>query len=147
MDQGRILEACSSTDDTVEQCSPFFEVEGGVHRFEGESPRHHGEGDGRPDTHHHGPGAAEPGGRSQAAQGVGGERVDDVEGGDVDDDTARSSSTDLVHQVVLEAHELAVVECRVDGRDEVAALGQDGDAERFLSGGVCQSPASAVLSR
>ena len=80
--------------------------------------------------------AAEPRGRAEAAQGVGGERVDDVEGCDVDDDTARSSSTDLIHQVVLEAHELAVVECSVDGRDKSSALGKDGDPERFLSGGV-----------
>ena len=37
---------------------------------------------------------------------------------------------------LLEADELAVVEGGVDGRDEVAALPQDRDAERFLGGGV-----------
>ena len=120
----------------LEQGDSLFEVERGVHRLEGQAPRHHGEGDGRPDPDHHGPGAAEPGSRTEAAQGVGGEGVDDVERGDVDDDPAGPSSTDLVHQVLLEAHELAVVEGGVDGRDQVPALGEDGDPERFLNGAV-----------
>ena len=40
--------------------------------------------------------------------------------------------TDAVEQVVRKRTELAVVECGVDGRDEVAALRQDRDAQRLL---------------
>ena len=38
---------------------------------------------------------------------------------------------DLVDQVVLEPDELTVVQGGVDGRDEVAALPQDGDQRRL----------------
>ena len=53
-------------------------------------------------------------------------------GGDVDDDATGTSSTDLLHEVPLETHELGVVERGVDGRDEVAAPRKDRYSERFL---------------
>jgi ABC-type transporter Mla MlaB component len=111
----------------LEQGEPLLEVERGAYRLERQPPRHHGQRDRRPDPDHHGPGPAEPGGRAEGAQGVGGEGVDDVERGDVDDHSAGPPSTYLLHQVLLEAHQLAVVQGGVDGRDERAALGEDGD--------------------
>ena len=69
----------------------------------------------------------------EVAQGVGGVGVDDVECGDVDDDAPGAVPPDLVDQVVLESLQLAVVQGGVDGRDEVAALPQDGD-QRVVAG-------------
>ena len=67
--------------------------------------------------------------RSRAAwaveQGAGAEGVHDVEGGDVDDHPAGPVGADLLHQVLLELDDLAVVQRLVDGGDEVAALPQD----------------------
>ena len=54
------------------------------------------------------------------AQGQGGERVDDVEGGDVDDDAARAVLADLLDEVVLEADQLGVVQGSVDRCDQGA---------------------------
>jgi anti-anti-sigma regulatory factor len=121
------LDASRVVERGFEQGETLLEVERGVYRLEAQPPRHHGERDRRADPHHHGPGAAEPGGRAEAAQGVGGEGVDDVERGDVDDHAPGPPPADLVHQVLLEPHELAVVQGGVDGRDEGAALGENGD--------------------
>ena len=59
------------------------------------------------------------------------EGVEHVERGDVDDDAPRAVPADPVDQVVLESLQLTVVQGGVDGRDEVAALPQDGD-QRWL---------------
>ena len=96
---------------------------------------HHREGDVGLDADDDGLRAAQACDLRDGAQGVAGEGVDHVERGDVDDHSAGTLPPDLFQQLAAEAEELAVVECGVDGRDEVAALRQDRDAQRLLGGG------------
>ena len=120
--------------DFVQDGESFVEVEGGVHGVQVQAEAHHGVGDVGVDPDDHGAGAAQarpcPG---EVAQGVGGVGVDDVECGDVDDDARGAVPPDLVDQVVLEPLQLTVVQGGVDGRDQVAALPQDGD-QQWLRG-------------
>ena len=67
-------------------------------------------------------GAAQPAHPGDVAQRSGAEGVEHVERGDVDDHAAGPLGADPLDEVALEAHQLAVVQCRVDGRDEVGAL-------------------------
>ena len=58
------------------------------------------------------------------------ERVQHVDLGEIDDDAVGAVSPDLFGEVALEPGELSVVERRVDGRDQVIPLPQDGDPRR-----------------
>ena len=71
-----------------------------------------------------------PGHLGDAPQGQRGERVDDVEGGDVDDDAARPVLADLVDEVVLEPDQLGVVEGSVHRCDQGGSLSHDGHQSR-----------------
>lgn len=97
--------------------------------LESETARRHRDGDRGLDPDHDGLRAAQPGGRSQAAQSMRGEGVDDVQSCDIDDHSTCSLPADLLHEVALEPDQLAVVERGVDGRDEVTPLRKDRDAQ------------------
>ena len=60
------------------------------------------------------------------------ERVEDVERGDVDDDPPRPVLADLVDEVLLEPHQLGVVERGVDRGDQEVPLAQDRDEHRHV---------------
>jgi hypothetical protein len=81
------------------------------------------------------------GSRPDVAQHLRADRVQDVEGRDVDDDPAGLAPTDLLDQVLLEADQLGVIEDRVDRGDEVGALTHDRDQCR------CVSMTSPILLR
>src|SRR3954470_21340350 len=122
----------AGTAQLIEQRQAFLEVERRVHRVQVDAELHHGEGDLRLDSHDDGLCAAQVCHLAEVAQRPGAEGVQNVQGGDVDDDTACAFSSDLLDQVALETLKVPVIQRRVDGGDEVGALRQDGNAQRLL---------------
>ena len=110
------------------------QVERGGRDVRGRAEPDHGERDVRVDPDDHGAGAAEAGHPGQVSQGVRGEGVEHIDRCEVDDDAVTAIPADLLDEVVLEPGELSVVERRVDGRDQVTALPEDGDERRLLAG-------------
>lgn len=60
----------------------------------------------------------------QVGQGARRERVEHVEGRDVDDDPAGALSTNLVDHVLLQPRQLTAIERSVDRDHEIRALGE-----------------------
>ena len=79
----------------------------------------------------------------EVAKSVGRVGIDDVQRGDVDDDAASAVPTHLLDQVLLEASQLGVIQRRMDGSDQEAALPQDEHQGRLRRPGelVAGSPA------
>jgi hypothetical protein len=85
---------------------------------------------------------ADDGGRSSAqlrdladhAHHVGGEGVDDVQGGHVGDHSSGPLPAGPLQEVLAEARELPVVEGGVDRRDEMTVPSEDRDAQRLPKG-------------
>ena len=84
----------------------FLEVQGRLHGAGDQAELDHGERDVWLNADDHGPGTPQPGHLGQLAQRGGGERVDHVEGGDVDDHPAGAIPSDLIDEVVLESDQL-----------------------------------------
>src|SRR5919197_6520589 len=109
----------------VQQGQSFFQVERGLHILQGETELHHGERHLRLDADDDRLRPAQPRHVSDVPQGPHGERVHDVERGDVDDHPARAVPPHLGHQAIAEAFQIAVGQRRLDGRDEIRALLED----------------------
>src|SRR5688500_6796097 len=86
----------------VEKRETLFEVERGRDAFEREPQLHHREGDFGLNPHNDGFSTAKLGRIGESAERAGRERIEDVQGGDVDDDTASAVTADQVGQVVPE---------------------------------------------
>jgi hypothetical protein len=85
---------------------------------------------------------ADDGGRGSAqlrdladpAHHVGGEGIDDVQGGHVGDHSSGPRPAGPLQEVLAEARELPVVEGGVDRRDEMTVPSEDRDTQRLLKG-------------
>jgi hypothetical protein len=98
-----------------------------MERLEVQIELHHRDRNVRLDADDDGPRAAEPGGDGDRAERAGDERVDDVQGADVDDQPARAVPADPLGELVPEADDLAVAEVGLDRGDQVVALPKDRD--------------------
>ena len=85
----------------------LLEVEGGLHQRHVDRQSHQRHGDVGRDPDDDGPGAAQPRHVGQVAQRARGEGVEDVEGGDVDDDPAATGAAHPVEEVALQPRRAA----------------------------------------
>src|SRR5438132_8105417 len=105
----------------------LLEVERGRHAFEREPELDHRERDLRLDADDDRLRTAQPNHVSHVAESPGGKRINHVERRDVDDDPARAEMSDLLDQDVTQLLQILVREGRLNGRDQVGALLEDGD--------------------
>jgi hypothetical protein len=112
-------------DAPVQLGQALLEVQRGEHRAGVHPELHHGEGDVGLDADDHRHRPPQPGHLRDVAQRPGPERVQDVERGHVDDHAAGPVGPDPVDQVLLEAHQLRVVQRGVHRGDQVRTLPQD----------------------
>src|SRR5438132_8080715 len=111
----------------VEERQAFFKVEGGRHPLERQPELHHREGDLGLDPHDHRPRTAQPCHMRDVAQGADGERIHDVERRDVDDDAARPKPPHTLDQRLAQLRQIGIGERRLDRRDQVVTLLQNGN--------------------
>src|SRR5262245_366727 len=114
----------------VEVGEPLLEVERGCHVLEGEPELDHGEGYLGLDAHDDRLRAPQLDHVRDRPQRADGEGVHHVEDGDVHDGALRAVLPDLLHEVVAELEQILVGERRLDRRDQVVALLEDGNAHR-----------------
>src|SRR2546425_6741791 len=92
----------------AQELEAFLQIQRGGHALEREAELHHGKCHLGLDPHHHRLGAAQPGGVGDAEQRAGGERVEHVERGDVDDHAVGAQPPDPVCQLVAQREEVVI---------------------------------------
>src|SRR5215510_5366629 len=123
----------------------FFKVQRGRDALEREPELDHRECHLRLNAHDDGLGPAEPDHVGDVAEGARRERVDDVEGGDVDDHAPRTYLADRYDQRVAQLLEVLVGEGGLHRRDEIRALLEDRDLHETLAAAT-RSVASPALA-
>src|SRR3990172_9037813 len=118
---------------SIHEREALLEIQGRRHALERQPQLHHGEGDVGLDPHHHRTRAPQPGRLRDAADGAGGERIEDVEGRHVDDHRAGPDAPHPLGQLVPELDESPVVQRLLHGGDEDVALLHDGNGHRTTS--------------
>src|SRR5215212_6573856 len=113
---------------TVEDLQAFLEIQRGVKRLEIEVELDHSDRHVRPDADDDRLGAAKARGERDGPQGTRDERVDDVQRGDVDDDSAGSKPPYAIEKLVAQLQHALIAQGRLDHRDQVLVLLEDRDA-------------------
>src|SRR5207302_10304439 len=104
----------------IQEGEAFFEVQHGGDAFQRQTELHHREGDVGLDAHDDGLGAAQAGHVRDVAQRAHGERVHDVECGDVDDHPTAARPPDLGDQRFTKMGHIGVSKCgRNRGNEEL----------------------------
>src|SRR4029450_13026973 len=124
----------------------FFQVQRGRDALEREPELDHRERHVRLNAHDDGLGPAEPDHVGDVAEGARRERVDDVEGGDVDDHAPRAHLADRHDQRVAELLEVPVGEGGLPRRDEIRALLEDRDLHETLAAATRGAASPALAS-
>src|SRR2546422_2209967 len=111
----------------VEKGQALLQVQGRAHSFQGQAQLNHRKGDIRLDADDDRLRPAQFQHVGNAAQRAGGEGVDDVQNGDVDDDTTGAKLADTFGQVIPQLHQVGIGEHRLNGGDQVVALFEKGN--------------------
>ena len=107
---------------------PFSTFKRGAHSREGQTQFHEGDGHGRPHPHYHRLGVEDAGHGRDAPEHPADEGVDDLEGGNIDEDGAGARLDDAVGEIFLECGGEPVVHVHLDGDEEIVTHLEDGDA-------------------
>src|SRR5262245_55806014 len=111
----------------VEEGEAFLQIERGGHVLQRESELDHRERDLGLNADDDGVGAAKFRHVRDGTQGARRERVEHVEGGDVDDDAPGAMTSDQICEVVAELYEVLVAERGLNARDQEMTLLQNRD--------------------
>src|SRR5262249_8281242 len=100
---------------TAKNLHALFDVESGAHAGKGEAKRHEGDGHRRSHAHHHRLRVEHSSNRRDAPEHAADERVDHLEGGDVDEDGAGARLDDAIGEILLQRHGEPVVHVDLHG--------------------------------
>src|SRR5207245_8241048 len=116
----------------VQERQALFEIEGSRDPFERQAQLHHGERHFRLDADDHGFRPAQPRHVGDVAEGAHREGVHHVERRDVHDDPARAVLADARNEGLPQLRQVRIGERRLDRRDEIVSLLQDGDRKSVV---------------
>src|SRR5262249_10225174 len=110
-----------------DEAHPPLGIEGRPHSWEAQAQLDEGDGHGGAHAHHDRLGVQHARHARDVAQGAADERIDDLERGDVDQDSARAIADDRRGQLLLQGHHQAIVHLDLDGDEQELAHLEDAD--------------------
>src|SRR6185436_2990082 len=106
----------------VQVGKPFLQIKGRPHAFQGQTQLDHCEGDIRLDADNDCLRATQLEHVRDGAQGSRGERIDDVQDGDVDDDPPGTVFAHALGEVIAQLYQIGIGKGRLNAGDEILAL-------------------------